>query len=315
MSTSVTTDPAISTNDIRTTYDAIGAFIRRTPTLSWTDDDAPDRTALLKLEQLQHSGSFKVRGAMANLVLRHAPRDGVVAASGGNHGAAVAYAARRFGVAATIFVPTISSPAKIERIRSYGANLVVTGNSYSDALEASRVWSAHHDALPIHAFDQRETILGQATLGLELESQEPTIQTVIAAVGGGGLLAGIAAWYGRRARIVGAEPELAPTLTHALDAGKPVDAPVGSVAADSLAPRAIGDLNFGVLQPVIHGTALVSDQDIVLAQRYLWDRLRIVAEPGGATAFAALLSGAYVPREGERVAIVIGGGNTTAVQL
>src|SRR6185369_469124 len=178
----------------------------------------------LKLELFQHSGSFKTRGAFANLLLRALPDAGVVAASGGNHGAAVAYAAQQRGVPARIFVPTVSSPAKIERIRGYGADLVVTGDRYADALAASEAWAADSGALRIHAFDQEETLLGQGSVGLELSEQAPYVQTFLVAVGGGGLIGGIAAWFGGRIRVIGVEPEGAPTLTRALEAGQPVDA-------------------------------------------------------------------------------------------
>ncbi len=187
----------------------------------------------LKLELFQHAGSFKTRGAFANLLLRQVPPAGVVAASGGNHGAAVAYAAMRLHVPAKIFVPTVSSPAKIRRIREYGADLVVGGERYADALAASEEWVARTGALRVHAFDQDETLLGQGTLGCEIEAQAPDLDTLLVAVGGGGLIGGIAAWYGGRIRVIGVEPEAAPTLHRALQAGAPVDAPAGGIAADS----------------------------------------------------------------------------------
>jgi threonine dehydratase len=299
---------------VRETAATIRPYVRRTPIIDLTDGGLRGRVSL-KLESLQHAGSFKTRGAFANLLLRDVPSAGVVAASGGNHGAAVAYAANRLGVPATIFVPTVSSPAKIERIRDCGAQLVVTGASYADALAASQTWSATRDVMSIHAFDQLETILGQGTLGLELEKQAPRAETVLAPVGGGGLLAGLAAWYGRRVRLIGVEPQSAPTLTGALSAGHPVDAEAGGIAADSLAPRRVGEQTFRIIQPTIERTIVVTDDDIRAAQRHLWNALRIVAEPGGAAAFAALLSGAYVPREDERIIVIISGGNTTAVDF
>jgi threonine dehydratase len=239
----------------------------------------------------------------------------VVAASGGNHGAAVAYAAMRLGVKARIFVPTVSSAAKISRIRAYGADLVVTGDRYADALAASQTWTAESGALPVHAFDQEETLLGQGTLALELTRQAPGLDTLLVSVGGGGLIGGIAAWCGGRPRVIGVEPEAAPTLTRALEAGKPVDAPAGGIAADSLAPRRVGELMFPIAQAHIVRVLLVSDAAIRQAQDALWATLRVVAEPGGAAAFAALLSGAYVPAPGERVGVVVSGGNTTAVDF
>jgi threonine dehydratase len=302
---------------IAATEEAIRGQIRRTPVveLAGAELGLDGRTVTLKLELLQHSGSFKARGAFANLALRPVPPAGVVAASGGNHGVAVAFAARRRGVPAKIFVPSICSPAKIDRIRTYGGDLVVGGESYAEALAASEVWVRQSEAMPIHAFDQEETILGQGTLGLELEAQAPGLQTVLVGVGGGGLLSGVASWYGRRVRLVGVEPEGAPTLTRALEAGRPVDAPVGSIAADSLAPRRIGERNLPILRDNVAEVVLVSDADIRAAQRKLWELLRVVAEPGGAAAFSALLSGKVRTRPGERVGVVVSGGNTTAVDF
>jgi threonine dehydratase len=272
-------------------------------------------TLQVKLELLQHSGSFKARGAFANLLLRDSPSAGVVAASGGNHGAAVSYAARALGIRAKIFVPRISSPAKIERIREYGADLEVTGDTYADALAASEAWSRETGALPVHAFDQRETIAGQGTVALEFEQQVPDLDTILVAVGGGGLLAGVATWYGRRVRVIGVEPETAPTLTRAREAGEPVDAEAGGIAADSLAPRRIGALVFPITQANVQDVLLVPDAAIAETQETLWRSLRIAAEPGGVTALAAVACGVYTPAEGERVGVVISGGNTTAVQF
>ncbi len=293
----------------------IRPHIRRTPVIAV---DAGEfglgaRPLCCKLELMQHAGSFKTRGAFTNLLTRKVPAAGVVAASGGNHGAAVAYAAMRLAVPARIFVPSVSSPAKIKRIRDYGADLVIEGDRYADALAASEVWTAQSGALPVHAFDQEETLLGQGTLGLELEQQASDIDTLLVAVGGGGLLAGIAAWYAGRIRIVGVEPSAAPTLTRALEAGHPVDAEAGGIAADSLAPRRVGERVFPIVKQHVHSVVLVADQAIGEAQQALWQTLRIVAEPGGAAAFAALLSGAYQPLSGERVGVVISGGNTAAV--
>ena len=269
----------------------------------------------LKLELLQHAGSFKTRGAFANLLLRDLPETGVVAASGGNHGAAVAYAAMRLGVPAKIFVPSISSPMKIERIRRYGAQLVVGGERYADALAASEEWIVQSGAVPVHAFDQPETLLGQGTLGMEIERQIPGVDTVLVAVGGGGLIGGIAGWFAGSTRVVAVEPEGAPTLTVALQAGKPVDAPTGSIAADSLAPRRVGELMFPIARRFVERAVLVSDDAIRQAQNALWHDATIVAEPGGAAAYAALLSGAYRPQPGERVCVVVSGGNSAAVSL
>lgn len=286
----------------------IAPYVRRTPVLDFDG-------VVLKLELLQHAGSFKTRGAFANLLLRDVPPAGVVAASGGNHGAAVAYAAMRLGIPAKIFVPRISSPMKIERIKAYGAQLAVGGERYADALAASEEWIAQSGALAVHAFDQRETLLGQGTLGMEISEQLPDVDTVLVAVGGGGLIGGIAAWFGGNAKVVAVEPEGAPTLALALQAGRPVDAPAGSIAADSLAPKRVGELMFPIAQRFVERVVLVPDDAIEQAQRVLWHGASIVAEPGGAAALAALLSGGYRPKAGERVCVVVSGGNSAAVSL
>jgi len=270
----------------------------------------------LKLELMQHSGSFKARGAFANLLLRDVPSAGVVAASGGNHGAAVAYAGQRLGIRATIFVPSITSPAKVDRIRAYGAEIVVSGDRYADALAASQQRIAETGALGVHAFDQIETLLGQGTVGLEIEADAPDADTLLLAVGGGGLIGGVASWLGGRMKIVAVESDGAPTLHAAFAAGQPVDAPTGGIAADSLAPQRVGDLPFPIMQAHVEPkVVLVTDDEIRQAQVALWTVLRIVAEPGGAAAFAALLSQRYRPAPGERVAVLVCGGNTTAVNF
>jgi threonine dehydratase len=293
----------------------IRPYIRRTPVveIDGADFGLGSNRLHFKLELLQHSGSFKVRGAFANLLSRDVPASGVVAASGGNHGAAVAYAAMRLKRPAKIFVPVVSSPAKLARIRAYGADLVVEGDRYADALASSESWARTSGAMPVHAFDQDETILGQGSLGAELEEQAGDIDTLLVSVGGGGLIAGIAAWYAGRIKIIGVEPEASPTLTKALEAGHPVDAEAGGLAADSLAPRRVGDRVFPIVQAHVARVLLVTDDAIMASQKALWEKLRIVAEPGGAAAFAALLCGAYQPGSGERVGVVICGGNTTAV--
>ena len=310
-------DKAVTPQAIEQCERLIRPYIRRTPvmTLDRSELDLPAGPLTLKLELLQHSGSFKARGAFTNLLTREIPKAGVVAASGGNHGAAVAYAAMRLKKPASIFVPSVSSPAKIARIRDYGADLHVGGNLYAEALAASEAWVQQTGALPVHAFDQSETIMGQGTLAIELEQQAPDIDTVLVSVGGGGLVAGIAAWYAGRVKVIGVEPTTAPTLTKALEAGHPVDAEAGGLAADSLAPRRIGERVFPIAQKFAPRTVLVSDEAIAEAQKTLWRALRIVAEPGGACAFSAITSGAYRPAAGERVAVVISGGNTTAVNF
>ena len=289
----------------------IRPYVRHTPVLrvDMADFDRPPLTVDLKLECLQHSGSFKARGAFTNLLERTVPKAGVVAASGGNHGAAVAYAAMRLGHKATIFVPEVSPPAKLERIRSYGAELIVGGARYAEALAASERFAEETGALQIHAFNQEETLVGQGTLGLEIESDLPEIDTLLVAVGGGGLIGGIAAWFAGRIRIIAIEPEGAPTLYRAFEAGRPVDAPAEGIAADSLAPKRVGEMMFPIAEAFVERSILVSDDDIVAAQKALWDRVRIISEPGGATAFAAVLSGRYEPAPGERVAILVCGAN------
>jgi threonine dehydratase len=309
--------PALDRAAIRETEAVIRPFVRRTPVLELAGEDfGLGRFPLvLKLELMQAAGSFKTRGAFANLQRRAIPPVGVVAASGGNHGAAVAYAAHRLGVPARIFVPEVASPAKIRRIREAGADLVVVGERYAEALAASEAWAAESGAAPIHAFDQPDTILGQGTLGLELEAQVPELRTLLVAVGGGGLIGGLAAWFGRTVRLVGVEPEGAPTLTEALRAGRPVDAPAGSIAADSLAPRRVGELMLPLAQAFVDRVLLVSDDAIRAAQRALWNVARVVAEPGAAAPLAALMVRGYEPADGERVAVVVSGGNTTAVDF
>jgi threonine dehydratase len=302
---------------ITAAYQRILPYIRRTPVVEvdGADFGLDSARLIFKLELLQHSGSFKARGAFANLLIREVPPAGVVAASGGNHGAAVAFAARKLGKPAHIFVPAVSSPAKIERIRAYGAELVIAGEHYHDALAASNRWAMESGALPVHAYEQFETLLGQATVGLEFEEQFPQLDTLLVAVGGGGLIGGIAAWYGGRIRLIGVEPEAAPTLTRALEGGRPVDAPAGGIAADSLAPRRVGELMFPLARTYVERVILVSDDAIQSAQLALWEVLRVAAEPGGSAAFAALLDGHYLPAPGERIGVLVCGGNSTAVDL
>ncbi|HEY9713939.1 MAG TPA: threonine/serine dehydratase [Chroococcales cyanobacterium] len=332
----------IDREQIARTEELIRPHIRRTPIIevNGSDFDLGSFRLTFKLELMQHAGSFKTRGAFANLLMREIPEAGVVAASGGNHGAAVAYAARKLGVKAKIFVPSISSPAKIQRIRDYGAELAVGGDRYADALAASELWVKSSGALPVHAFDQEETLLGQGTIGLEFDEQTDTVDTLLVAVGGGGLIGGIASWYGhghghghahkkavngherqnsererKNVRVVGVEPEAAPTLTRALEAGEPVDAEAGGIAADSLAPRRIGSKMFPIAQKFVKQVVLVQDPFIRQAQEALWAVLRIVVEPGGAAPFAALLSGRYKVQPDEHVAVLLSGGNTVAVDF
>jgi threonine dehydratase len=310
----------ISRDDIRGSYETIRPYIRHTPVIQADLSELePSAAALpvatLKLEQLQCAGSFKARGAFANLLLRDVPPAGVVAASGGNHGVAVAYAAHRRGVPAKIFVPTVSAPAKVERIRSLGADLVVTGERYADALAAAQAWAETSGAMNVHAFDQRETLLGQGTVALELAGQLSDLDTVLVPVGGGGLIAGVAAYFAGTVRVIGVEPDGAPTLSYARAQGRPADAPAGSVAADALAPRRVGDLVFPITQSYVEDVVLVDDTSILAAQQALWQALRIAAEPAASVGIAALLTGAYKPAPGEHVAVVISGANMSPSRL
>jgi len=291
--------------------------VRKTPVIevSGTDFGLADCQLYLKLELTQHSGSFKARGAFAHLLTRAVPEAGVVAASGGNHGAAVAFAARRLGKPAHIFVPRISSPAKIERIRREQAMLEIGGERYADALAASHERAAKTGAIEVHAYDAIENLLGTGSMAAEFEEQAPALDVVLVPVGGGGLIGGFSAWYGGRARVVGVEPELAPTLARALDAGRPVDVDVNGIAADSLGARQIGAHVFPLAQRHVERVVLLEDPQISAAQDALWDRLRMVVEPGGAAAFAAILSGRYSLGPGERVGVVVSGGNTVAVDF
>lgn len=308
----------IEKSSIENAHARIASYIRETPIvrLDGADFGLDSFPLVLKLEQLQHAGSFKARGAFTNLLSREIPRAGVVAASGGNHGAAVALAAKRLGVPAKIFVPEVSSAAKVARIREYGADLVIIGEHYGIALAESEKYRDESGALAVHAFDDDYTMRGQGTLALELQKQAPEITTVLAAVGGGGLIAGIASWFaGTNVKVIGVEPEHAPTLTKALEAGEPVDAETGSIANDSLAPKRIGARVLPILQKHLDHVLLVTDEEIRRSQEALWSVARVVVEPGGAAAFASLLARKYVPAKGERVAVVLSGGNTNAVQF
>ena len=309
--------PELAADAVRAAYARIAPHVRRTPvvTVDGADFGFPSVRLVFKLELTQHAGSFKTRGAFNNLLSRRVPAAGVVAASGGNHGAAVAYAAMKLGHPATIFVPTVASPTKIEQIRSYGARLEVGGERYNDALLASQRFLESSGAMSIHAYEQMETLQGQATVALELEEQAPDLDALLVAVGGGGLIGGIVSWYRGRIPVVGVEPELAPTLTRALAAGEPVDSPAGGIAADSLAPKRVGTLMFPIAQRYLAGTVLVTDEAIRDAQRALWKTLRVVAEPGGAAALAALLSGRWQPKAGQTIGVLVCGGNTTAVDF
>ncbi len=294
----------------------IAGYIRQTPVIAPGKGDWTLGEAVFKLELLQHTGSFKARGAFNRILMAQAagaiPTAGVIAASGGNHGAAVAYAARRVGVPAEIFVPEVCPPAKIRLLQEYGATVNVVGAFYADSFAASMERAKQTGALIVHAYNQSDVLAGAATLGREFDGQAPNLETVFVAVGGGGLIAGVAAWYAGRARVIGVEPESAPSLSAALAAGEPVDveiAPEG-IARDSLGARRVGDLPFAIAKRYVDRVILVKDADIQAAQYALWDSLRIVTEPGGAAALAALLGGYYTPRSDERIGVVLCGANT-----
>lgn len=291
-------------------------YVRTTPLIHLEDHAWGVAGQLtLKLELLQHTGSFKPRGAFNRVLSNSVPAAGVIAASGGNHGIAVAYVARQLGYPAEIYVPEACSPVKVERLRSYGAQVTIVGATYADALEASQERAAQTGALVVHAYDQPEVVAGQGTLGCEFEQQAPDLDTLLIAVGGGGLIAGVAAWFAGRVRVIGVEPTSATTMAAALKAGEPVDIPVSGIAVDSLGARRVGNLAFALVKEHVERVVLVNDDAIRQSQRALWNDLRIVAEPGGATALAALLSGAYRPAPGERVGVVVCGGNADLAAL
>jgi threonine dehydratase len=299
----------LNRQEIASMHRLIAPYIRRTPVIDIRLDGL-DRPVTLKLECLQVTGSFKARGAFANMVgLEERPAAGVTAASGGNHGIAVARAAATLGMKARIFVPEISSAAKVARIRQEGAEVTVGGARYADALSACEAYAAESGALPIHAYNAEATLLGQGTIAAELEAQANDLDTVMVAVGGGGLIGGIAAWYSGAHQILGIEPSGCNALAAALAAGGPVLVETAGIAADSLGASRLGDLSYGILAQTGAGSVLVEDGDIAAAQAWLWDNLRLITEPGGATALAPLLSGRYQPHAGERIGVVICGAN------
>lgn len=286
--------------------------VRRTPMIDLAPGDlelpgSPGVT--LKLEMLQHTGSFKPRGAFNRILSARVPEAGILAASGGNHAQAVAWAGHRLGYPTEIFVPETAPEIKVRRLYALGARVIQVGKLYDEAREASERRAAESGALIVHAYDQPEIVAGAGTLARELEQQSPDVDTILVAVGGGGLIGGTLAWLRGRKRVVAVEPSACPTLHAALEAGEPVDVSLGGVAADSLAARRVGRIAFAAASRWLEASILVGDQDIVATQRLLWDRLRIVAEPGGATALAALLGGAYRPVEGERVCALVCGAN------
>jgi threonine dehydratase len=289
----------------------LAPYLRITPVIELEPRafGAPAQLAL-KLELLQHTGSFKPRGAFNRILSAQVPESGVIAASGGNHGAAVAYVARTLGQVAEIFVPEPTPDLKVDRLRRYGARVVLIGANYAEAYAASRERARETGALEVHAYDEVDVVTGQGTLAREFERQVDALDTVLVAVGGGGLIGGVAAWFAGRVRVVGVEPERCPTLYAAREAGEIIDVDVSGVAADSLGARRIGSLAFSIAQRHVDSVVLVTDEEIRAAQRNLWDRLRILAEPGGATALAGLLSGKFQSKPGERVGVIVCGGNT-----
>lgn len=269
----------------------------------------------LKLELLQHTGSFKPRGAFNRVLTAEVPGAGLIAASGGNHGAAVAYVARALGLPAEIFVPATTSPVKVERLRRFGVEPTLGGALYDDAQAACEIRAAETGALMVHPYDHPAVVAGQATVGRELEADAPWLDTVLVAVGGGGLMAGVAAWYDNRVRVVAVEPETSRCLGAALDAGRPVDVGVAGVASDSLGARRVGALAHAIATTSVERAVTVPDEAIVAAQRALWADVRLMTEPGGATALAALMSGAYVPAAGERVGVIVCGANVDPASI
>ncbi|MDJ0896467.1 MAG: threonine/serine dehydratase [Alphaproteobacteria bacterium] len=309
------TDAPIDRTSIDAAAQRIAGRVRTTPILDVPAGELAPCRVVLKLECLQHTGSFKPRGAFNRLLSAADNGAGVIAASGGNHGIAVAYAAQSLGRPADIFVPEISSPVKVARLREMGANVYQTGQTYADALEAMQRRREETGALEAHAYDQPETVRGQGTAAREFDAQAPDLTTLLVAVGGGGLIGGFLGWFGDTKRVVSVEPETAPTLSAALEAGRPVDVAVSGVAADSLGARRIGGISYGLAAQHLAESVLVPDDAIRAAQRLLWDRFRVVAEPGGATALAALTAGRYTPRTDEVLGVLVCGANADLTTL
>jgi threonine dehydratase len=307
------TDLLVTPADIAAARARIAGRVRRTPVLELEPGafGVPGRI-VLKLELLQHTGSFKVRGAFNRMLGAEVPEAGVIAASGGNFGLAVAYAARELGHRAEVFVPETSPPVKAQRIRAHGAEVRLVPGYYDDAFEASRVRADETGALVMHAFDQPEVVAGQGTIGAELSEEVPDADTVLVSVGGGGLIGGIAAWFEGRTRVVGVEPDQCPTMSEALRVGRPIPVEVGGYAADSLGTKQAGEIAFAIASRYVEHVLLVTDDAFLDAQRRLWEEARLVTEPGGAAALAALISGRYRADPDERVVVLVCGANTAA---
>jgi threonine dehydratase len=301
----------ITSSDIASAAERLAPYVRHTPVIEIDGASLSlDFPVKLKLELLQHTGSFKPRGAFNRLLNATIPDAGVITASGGNHGAAVAYAARALGVTAEIFVPAGTPATKVSRIASYGARVIQSGEAYADALAASRIRQAETGALEVHAYDHADVLAGQGTVGREFQSDAPDLTHILVATGGGGLIGGIAAWYAGSAEIICVEPEGCPTLITAMLVGRPVDCPVSGLAADALGARQVGELMFPIAQKFVTGGILVTDEQIAMTQRLLWEQMRLIAEPGGATALAALISGRFAAPPEARIGVVVCGGNT-----
>jgi threonine dehydratase len=301
----------VTPDDIEAAARRLGDRVRRTPVLAVTADDLGLPVPVtLKLELLQHTGSFKARGAFHRVLAADEAPARVVAASGGNHGVAVAHVGRALGIEAEVFVPATTPDVKRERIAALGARVVVGGEIYDDAQLAANERAAETGALLVHPYDHPLVVAGQGTMARELDQQAPGLDTVLVAVGGGGLIAGAASWFQGRVKVVSVEPSTIPAMRTAIDAGHPVEVAVSGLAADSLGAKRIGAVPWACAAPFVHQAVLVSDDDLRLAQRRLWSALHLVAEPGGAAALAALLSGAYRPEPGERVGVVVCGSNT-----
>jgi threonine dehydratase len=296
--------------DLDAAFERTSGYVRSTPVVELEAGAlATSGRIVVKLEQLQHTGSFKPRGAFNRILSQPVPRAGVVAASGGNFGAAVAYAASVLGHGAELFVPESTPATKVDRLRAFGGSVVVTGAFYADALAEAEQRCHKRGALWMHAFDQQEMIAGNGTVARELETQCPGLDTLLVAVGGGGLIAATAAWFDGRVRVVGVETKGTASMAAALANGEPVDTDVGGLAADALGARRVGDLCFAIAQRLVDRIVVIDDDDVRQAQRALWQRLRLLVEPAGATARAALISGAYRPESGERVGALLCGAN------
>jgi threonine dehydratase len=308
-------EPMIEKNEILLASDRISPHLHRTPLLKLSIPGIP-KPVSFKLELMQKSGSFKARGAFNNMLSFKVPASGVIAASGGNHGAAVAFAAQQLGHKAETFVPTTASPTKVERLKSYGAEIFQIGTEFAETYPASMDRQKQTGSLAIHAYDSPATLAGQGTVAKEIEEQSSgKVSTVFVAVGGGGLIGGVLSWFQGDVKVVAVEPQSATTLKSALEAGQPIPVPVAGLAADSLGARQIGKLGFEAASKWLNNNLLVSDNDIREAQLFLWDNFRVTAEPGGAAALAPLLSGQYKAAANEEITVIICGGNVDLLSL